>query len=171
MDKEVQLSAAEAAKKVKEMAEKIKVCLFFTGQKNPKEEEAKPMSVARADESGNIYFLANKNSHKINTISEDNRVHLVFIHPGKDLFLDIYGEAYISTEKESIEDLWSSSAKPWFKEGKDDPAICIIRVKADTGYIWDESMNRMIEIIKLFSSVDKKENLNQSASEKTILNN
>jgi general stress protein 26 len=171
MDKEVQLSAAEAAKKVKEMAEKIKVCLFFTGQKNPKEQEGKPMSVAKADEMGNIFFLDHKESEKLKIISEDNRVHLVFAHPGKEMYLNIYGEAYITTEKECIDDLWSSEAKPWFREGKNDPSICAIRVKADTGYYWDERYGQMIEIIKLFQSVPVVEKAKESASEKIILKN
>jgi general stress protein 26 len=171
MNRDVQLSASEAAKKVKEMAEKIKVCLFFTGQKNPKEQEGRPMSVARADETGNIFFLADKNSEKVKIIGEDNRVHLVFCHPGKDMYLNIYGEAYISTEKERIEELWSSSAKTWFKEGKNDPSICAIRVKTDTGYYWDDSYGQMIEIIKLFQSVPAREKPIESASEKIIHNN
>ena len=171
MDKEVQLSAAEAAKKVKEMAEKIKVCLFFTGQKNPKEQEGKPMSVARADESGNIFFLADKNSEKVKIIGEDNRVHLVFSHPGKDMYLNIFGEAYISTEKDSIEELWNPAARTWIKEGKNDPSVCIIRVKTDTGYYWDDRLEHMIEIIKLFNSVEKQDKPYEWPSKRILLSN
>ena len=171
MDKEIQLSAAEAANKVKEMAEKIKICLFFTGQKNPKEEEGKPMVVAKADETGNIFFLADKNSEKVKIIGEDNRVHLVFCHPGKEMFLNIYGEAYITTERDRIDELWNSEAKPWFKEGKNDPSICAIRVRTDTGYYWDKQYRQMIEIIKLFQSVPVGEKPKETASEKIILNN
>ena len=49
-------------------------------------------------------------------------MHPVFIHQGKELYMNIYGEAYISIEQECLEELWSSDAEAWFNKGKNDPS-------------------------------------------------
>lgn len=39
-------------------------------------------------------------------------------------------------------------AKTWFKEGKDDPNISLIRVIPDDAYYWDTKNNKMISLVK-----------------------
>jgi len=145
------LDASQAAKKLKDMVEDIRVCMFFTCQRD-QQEQGRPMSVAKTDDQGNIRFLADKNSAKIEAIQEDNKVHLVFSHPGKEMYLDVYGDASLSTDQEEIEAAWSSLAKAWFPEGKTDPNICVIKIKAQEGKYWDTQHGKMLEFIKVISA-------------------
>ncbi len=39
-------------------------------------------------------------------------------------------------------------AKTWFKDGKEDPAIELIKVTSEDAYYWDTRKNKMISLIK-----------------------
>jgi general stress protein 26 len=67
--------------------------------------------------------------------------------------LVVNGEAEIILDKTKIEELWTPVAKIWFKEGKDDPTISVIKVKPTTAYYWDRDGDRMINLLKIATSV------------------
>jgi general stress protein 26 len=39
-------------------------------------------------------------------------------------------------------------AKTWFKEGKEDPNISLIKVIPEDAYYWDTKNNKMVSLIK-----------------------
>lgn len=151
MDKIKNLSDQPAIKKLQDMATAIRVCMFFTHDHLQKE-QGRPMSVAGVDEEGAIWFLSGKNSEKIEAIKSDDIVHLVFSHPGKEMYLDLYGEASLSVDKNKIEEYWTPLAKAWFPQGISDPNICLIRVKPMKGNYWDTQHGKMVELLKIISS-------------------
>lgn len=51
-----------AAKKIKNLAEEIKTCMFCTYVDN--KIQSRPMSVQKIDEEGNLWFLSEKKSNK-----------------------------------------------------------------------------------------------------------
>ena len=97
--------------------------------------------------------IKEKSSDKNKAIATDKYVQLFFSHPGKSSYLVVNGEAEIILDKTKIEELWTPVAKIWFKEGKDDPNISIIKVTPTTAYYWDTDGNKMINFIKMVASV------------------
>jgi general stress protein 26 len=71
----------------------------------------------------------------------------------------VNGEAAVILDKEKIEELWTPVAKIWFKEGKEDPTISIIKVTPTTAYYWDTDGNQMINFLKTVASVVTGNNL------------
>jgi general stress protein 26 len=65
----------------------------------------------------------------------------------------VNGEAIISTDQEKIEELWTPVVNIWFKEGKNDPNISLIKVKPTSAYFWDTEGNQMINFLKMAASV------------------
>jgi general stress protein 26 len=65
----------------------------------------------------------------------------------------VNGEAEIILDKMKIDELWTPIAKLWFKEGKNDPNISIIKVTPLKAYYWDTDGNRMINFLKMVTSV------------------
>ena len=65
------------------------------------------------------------------------------------VFLSIYGEATISTDKALIKELWEPIFKTWFTEGEDDPRITVIIVKAQEGYYWDNKHGDAVAFLKM----------------------
>lgn len=146
-------NTTEAIIKLKSLINDITTCLFCTDLKTDDGATCRPMAVIKVCDQGNIWFFSEKNSDKNKAIANDKNVQLFFSHPAKSSYLLVNGEAEIILDKTKIEELWTPLAKVWFKEGKDDPTISIIKVKPTTAYYWDTDGNRMINFLKMITSV------------------
>jgi len=62
--------------------------------------------------------------------------------------LSIFGRAQIVNDRSKIEELWTPMAKTWFKEGKEDANISLIKVIPEDAYYWDTKNNKMVSLIK-----------------------
>lgn len=153
------LNNKEAIDKLKSLVEDIMICLFCTDLKTDDGSTTRPMSAIKVCDQGNIWFFSEKDSDKNKAIANDKIVQLFFSHPAKGSYLVVNGEAEIILDKAKIEELWTPVAKIWFKEGKDDPNISIIKVTPTTAYYWDTNGNRMINFIKMVASVVTGKNL------------
>jgi len=147
------LNNKEAIDKLKTLVDDIIICLFCTDLKTDDGSTCRPMSAIEVCDQGNIWFFSEKDSDKNKAIASDKNVQLFFSHPGKGSYLVVNGEAQIILDKTKVEELWTPVAKIWFKEGKDDPNISIIKVTPTTAYYWDTDGNRMINFIKMVASV------------------
>lgn len=143
----------KAIDKLKNLVDEIKVCLFCTELKTDDGSTCRPMTAIHVCDQGNIWFFSEKESEKNKAIAADNTVQLFFSHPAKSSYMVVNGEATILVDSAKIEELWTPMAKIWFKEGKDDPSLTIIKVTPNTAYYWDTHGNSMINFLKVVASV------------------
>jgi general stress protein 26 len=153
MNNETNLQGKEAIEMVKKITKEIDICLFCTSIKTDDGSTARPMSTQDVDDDGNLWFFSDKNSDKNKEIEKDSRVQLFYSDPGKSSYLVVNGEAEIIIDSEKVEELWSPLVKAWFKEGKDDPNISIVKVSSKSAYYWDTEGNKMINFLKMIASV------------------
>jgi general stress protein 26 len=145
------LTQKEAIEKMKEIAEKIDICMFCTQpQKFPM--ETRPMSTQKVEEDGSIWFMSSIESHKNEELADDDHLQLIYSHPGSMTFMTVHGTATISRDRKKIEELWKPHIKAWFTEGKDDPRITLIKVTPNEAYYWDTRHNKMIAFLKMMAS-------------------
>lgn len=147
------LNNKEAIDKLKNLVDEIMICLFCTDLKTDDGATCCPMTAIKVCDQGNIWFFSEKSSEKNKAIKKDKNVQLLFSHPGKGSYLVVNGEAEIILDKTTVDELWTPVAKIWFKQGKDDPNISVIKVKPTTAYYWDTDGNRMINLLKIVASV------------------
>ena len=147
------LTHIKSIKKLRELVEEINICLFCTNLKIDDGATCRPMGAQKVCDQGNIWFFSELNSDKNKEIKQDKHVQLFFSHPGKSSYLVVNGEAEVIIDKNKTDELWTPFAKIWFKEGKDDPNISIIKVKPSTAYFWDTDGNKMINFFKMIASV------------------
>ncbi len=140
------LMSKEAIAKLKELSEKARTCMFMTDLKH-QPVTCRPMSLNECDEQGNLWFISSSSSNKNFEIGQDDNVQLIFMNNGDSEYLSIYGKAEIFTDKSIIDDKWTVFAKPWFKEGKDDPDVSVIRVIPDESYYWDTKAGKFISML------------------------
>lgn len=145
------LHSQEAVKKLKELSESARTCMFCT-ELSTLPNNARPMSLQECDQDGNLWFISSSDSNKNFEIKDDNRVQLYFMNNGSSEYLSIFGKAYIYTDKNTIEDKWSSFANAWFEEGKDDPKVTIIRVTPDETYYWDTKAGKFVSMVTFIAS-------------------
>jgi len=142
------LRSGEAIKKIQELAEAANTCLFTTNlTKIPL--SARPMSTSKIEDDGSMWFFSRVDSDKNTDIKQDNRVQLFYANTGSSEFLSIYGTAEISTDPAKIEELWTPLAKTWFTEGKEDPAITLIKVTPEDGHYWDTKSGKIVSLLKI----------------------
>lgn len=146
-DNHKDLNGPEAKKKLKELAED-KSCFFCSSIKTGVPMSVRPMAVLQIDDEGVLWFMSAKDSHKNDELTSDPFVHLLFQGSNYSDFLNIYGIATLSTDKEKIKELWNPTLKTWFTEGIDDPRISVISVEPTEGYYWDNKHGNAIAFIK-----------------------
>ncbi|MBP0904199.1 pyridoxamine 5'-phosphate oxidase family protein [Mariniflexile gromovii] len=137
----------EAKKKIKDMAEAIDFTMMATGL-GTMPLHMIPMSTKKVDEEGVIWFLSNKNSTHNQNIIKDAHVHLIYVDKSAMQFLNVYGQAIISTDKSVIEELYGKADDTWF-EGKHDPNITAISVKPTEAFYWDPKSNKLVTLVKI----------------------
>lgn len=161
------LHNAEAVKKLKELSESARICMFCT-ELTKLPNNARPMSLQECDEEGNLWFLSSAESNKNVEISEDNRVQLYFMNNGSSEYLSILGKAFIYQDRNTIEEQWSPMANAWF-EGKDDPRVTVIRVTPDETYYWDTKAGKFVTMVSfLAAAVSGKQTDNSDGVEGTL---
>ncbi|QQL48420.1 pyridoxamine 5'-phosphate oxidase family protein [Mucilaginibacter ginkgonis] len=143
------LQGEEAKKKIKELAEGAQSCFFVTNIKTGIPLSVRPMSIQKIDDEGNFWFLSASDSHKNDEVSHDPFVHLLFQGSAHAGFLNIYGQAEISRDKEKIKELWEPVLKTWFTEGEDDPRITVVKVEPLEGYYWDNKHGAVVAFAKM----------------------
>lgn len=145
---EKNLQSNKAIEKLQQLVQGVSTCMLISSGKSARQ-NTRPMAVIDIDSQGTLWFFANKNSNKVKDIEEDHHVQLVFAHPAKSIFIDIHGRASIETDRNYIDEKWTPLVKAWFPEGKDDPSICLIKVKADEAHYWSVEGSKMGAMVKI----------------------
>lgn len=140
------LSGNSAIKKIKELAEEARTCFFTT--KIGTEAHSIPMSLQEVDEEGNLWFISSSESEHNSNIMEDPKVQLYFMNNSSYEYVFIKGNATISKDKNLIDKYWTDFANAWF-EGKDDPSVTVISVKAQDGYYYETKDNKVFAMAKM----------------------
>lgn len=144
------LNNTDAVKKIKELAEDARICMFCTDLTTVPI-AARPMSVKEVDEEGNLWFISGADSNKNFEITDNPEVQLFFSNNDASEYLSVYGRAYIYTDRHTIEDKWSPMANAWF-DGKDDERVTIIRVQPIDSKYWDTQDGKFVTLLKIATS-------------------
>ena len=145
---EKNLQNKEALEKFKELAMDIRTCMFITNTHN-QDEHTRPMATMEVEDDGTLWFFTNIRSLKVDEIKKEREVHLTYAQPGKEKYLDVWGIATVTQDKQQIKDKWSPIVKAWFPEGQDDPNLCLLKVKPTDVYYWQASTGSMIQFFKM----------------------
>ncbi len=143
------LIGPKAISKIQELIHKSPTCFFVTAEGIQGPHGARPMSVQKVDDAGNLWFLSADDSHKNLEVAADPAVKLYFQGSAHSDFLLINGKATISRDKTKIKELWEPIIKTWFTEGVDDPRITVIQVTPTEGYYWDTKHGKAVAGIKM----------------------
>jgi general stress protein 26 len=146
------LTSQDAIDKLKELIKSESMCFFCT-QLTQQPITTRPMSTQKVDEQGNIWFMSSIKSNKNAEIKQNKEVQLLYANTSNYEFLSIFGTASISTDREKIHEMWTPFAKAWFKDGKDDADISLIKVTPNSAYYWDTKSNKMISMIQMIASI------------------
>ena len=161
-DNHEDLSGEDAVDKIAELVDKAKTCFFCTASPTGISSGARPMSVRKVDEFGNLWFLSANDSHVNLEVALDPSVKLYFQGSPHSDFLQLNGYVTISTDRAKIEELWDPFIKTWFTEGVDDPRITVLKFEPEEGYYWDTKHGMAVAGIKMLVGAVLRKTLDDS---------
>lgn len=139
-------------KKFNEMVEDINICMFITNTAGG-EEHTRPMATIEVEDDGSLWFFTDIRSIKVKEVNMQHTVHLVYAHPGKSSYLDVWGSAEIINDRQQIIDKWSPIVKAWFPHGVTDPNLGLLKVQPTEVYYWEAESGKMVEFFKIAASI------------------
>jgi len=98
---------------------------------------ARPMAIARLDESMVVYLLTDMNSIKVQEIRANPHALLTFQSARQ--FATVSGELAVDDDRSLIETLWKEVWKVWFPIGNSDPNIALLKFTPSEGEFWDNA--------------------------------
>ncbi|CAA9274941.1 MAG: Pyridoxamine 5'-phosphate oxidase [uncultured Arthrobacter sp.] len=108
---------------------------------------SRPLAVHGKDFDGDLWFFTEDPSPKADEIRANPQVN-VSISTGKG-YLSIAGTASLTRDQAKIDELWGPTVSAWFENGRDDPAVALIKVDADTAEYWSMDAPRVVSAIKM----------------------
>lgn len=151
---ETNLQDREAIEKFRDLVKDVTVCMFTTLDEK-QDLSSRPMFTSNIDNEGNVWFFTNEFSEKINEVSKDNLVHLIYSHPVKNIYVDVKGSCSLLIDKKKMEELWDPELKQWFPQGLEDPKICLVKVATETAHFWNHSSSKMGLLFQMIRSITK----------------
>jgi general stress protein 26 len=95
---------------------------------------ARPMTVAEVADGCEVWFVTHRESHKIDEIAADATA-LVTGQDGRN-FVSLSGELDVVDDPARVATLWKASWTLWFPNGKEDPALRLLRLRPAIGEYW-----------------------------------
>ncbi|HVH43060.1 MAG TPA: pyridoxamine 5'-phosphate oxidase family protein [Labilithrix sp.] len=95
---------------------------------------ARPMAVAEVDDGGDVWFVTEKESHKVDEIVADSTA----LATGQDAraYVSLSGRLDIIHDPRRLAALWKSSWKTWFPDGEDHTSMTLMRLRPEIGEYW-----------------------------------
>lgn len=109
--------------------------------------QARPFTTQAAGNEGAVWFLSRLDSEAVKEIQNDGNVLLCYADTSENRFISTVGHATLSQERADIASLWNPADALFFPEGKDDPAIVVVRVEVLRADIWDSDKSRMEKLL------------------------
>jgi len=88
------------------------------------------------EDGGPIYFFGSKSETLVTAMGHTHNAVATYASKGHDLFAHVHGQLVLDQDRAVIERLWNPMIASWYKDGKDDPDLALIRFDTDSANIW-----------------------------------
>lgn len=90
-----------------------------------------------ADEGGTIYFFAAQSEHLVQNLGTANRAVATYASKDHKVFAHIHGRLVVDQDREIIDRLWNPFVASWYKDGKNDPDLALLRFDTEKAEVWE----------------------------------
>jgi len=113
---------------------------------------------------GPVWFFAAKDSDLVRALDGRNQAVAHFASKGHDLFAAIDGTLARDDDRALIDRLWNPFVAAWFKGGKDDANLQLLRFEPEHAQIWLND-HSLLAGVKLLLGRDPKEEYKDKVAE------
>ena len=96
-----------------------------------------PMTAFWEEETHSLWFFSYRDTDLVRAASDGgSRAMFTFQNKGATLWACIGGQLHEHCDRERIERFWNPVVAAWYPEGRDDPRLTLLHLKADGGEVW-----------------------------------
>ncbi len=108
-----------------------------------------PMTVHFEGRLGPLWFFAGKDDDLYKSVATGTRAIISYSAPGHDLYASVHGDIMIEDDRRVVDRFWSAGVALWYKDGKDDPNLAVLRVQPEQAKIWlaDAKIGTMVKAL------------------------
>ena len=129
---------------------------IMLGLKGVDDDQTRPMTAqidvpedGDEDDGGQIYFFASKTDGVGQAVTGSSRAVATFVGKGHGLFAHIHGTLVPSDDKAVIDRLWNPFVAAWYKGGKTDPDLKLLRFDTDSADVWETAKGATLKAVAL----------------------
>ncbi|MEO6359015.1 MAG: pyridoxamine 5'-phosphate oxidase family protein [Sphingomicrobium sp.] len=90
-----------------------------------------------ADDGGTIYFFGARSEALVQNVGESHRAVATFASKDHKVFAHIHGNLILDQDRAVIDRLWNPFIASWYKDGKDDADLALLRFDAEQADVWE----------------------------------
>ena len=107
---------------------------------------ARPMLLARFEETGQLVFLTHLSSTKREDIDRDARVNATFVSENGDRYVSLSGHAAVARNTSRMHQLWHPTYRAWFPNGPEDRDAAIFTMSIAYADYWKTPTSHVVRI-------------------------
>lgn len=135
--------------KVAELIKDVKVAML-TYRLEDGSLHSKPMATQDVEFDGTSWFVAQRDTDKVEALQKDPQVNLAY--SGSGTWVSLSGRAAIVDDVERLKEYWNTFTDSWLDGGPEDPQNILIRVDADSAEYWDAPGGAATQVLNLVKS-------------------
>lgn len=108
---------------------------------------SRPLAAQDVEFDGDLWFFTQDPSEKVADIAANPSVNAAF-ESGKG-YLSVAGRAEVVHLPQKVEEYWTPAVQAWFPEGREDPTIALIRVRAESAECWATDEPGIVSAFKI----------------------
>jgi general stress protein 26 len=116
---------------------------------------SRPLAALDHPFDGSLWFFTQDPSPKTADIAESPEVNVAYADDKG--YLSIAGTATIEHDEARIDELWNRMAEAWFENGRDDPAVALLRVDARNAEYWSSDKPGIVRAFEIAKAIVTKQ--------------
>lgn len=120
---------------------------MMIGLQGVEDSRTRPMTAQVKD--CQIYFFADRSEHLVMGLAQTKRANAAYAGKDHKLFASIQGSLVEHMDRQLIDELWNPIIASWYKEGKDDPNLILLKFETEKADLWEASAGATLKAAAL----------------------
>ena len=103
----------------------------------------RPMTHFADSHAGLIWFISSSETDLVQSLGLGEDAEYVLISEDHDAHVSLRGKLYQIRDDEKLDELWSPVVAAWFKGGRDDPQVALLRFEPEVADIWSSTASTL----------------------------
>jgi general stress protein 26 len=139
---------------------------MMLGMEGADDGHTRPMTAQlEGQASGPIWFFTTTDNGLVQGLQGGaSRAIATFASKGHDLFATVHGSLTVDTNRAVVDRLWNRFVAAWYKGGKDDPKLALLRLDPESGEVWLNGSS-LVAGVKMLMGIDPKQSYRDNVAQ------